>query len=152
MAGQLIEQRRRSTKAKAGLADLIFRAVARSGGGLVLVIMVLVGTFLAYRAWGALREAGWSFLTTQDWNPDGGGFGIAAVIVGTILIAVVAIVVALPLAMGAALYHLRVRAATHPAHTDQPGRPDGRRAVGRLRPVGRVLPAVAGDLPVPVDQ
>ena len=104
MAGQLIEQRRRSTKAKVGLADLVFRAVARSGGGLVLVIMVLVGTFLAYRAWGALRKAGWSFLTTQDWNPDGGGFGIAAVIVGTVLIAIVAIVVAVPLAVGAALY------------------------------------------------
>jgi phosphate transport system permease protein len=83
---------------------MLFRGVARSGGGLVLVIMVLVGTFLAYRAWGALHKAGWSFLTTQAWNPDGGGFGIAAVIVGTVLIALVAILVAVPLAVGAALY------------------------------------------------
>lgn len=93
----------RRTVARAGPADLVFRAVARSGGALVLVIMVLVGTFLAYRAWQALHKAGFSFLTTQDWNPDGGGFGIAAVMVGTILIAGVAIVVAVPLAIGAAL-------------------------------------------------
>jgi phosphate transport system permease protein len=96
--------RRGVSKARASLADRVFRAVARSGGSLVLVIMALVGTFLAYRAWQALHRAGFSFLTTQDWNPDGGGFGIAAVIVGTVLIAIVAIVVAVPLALGAALY------------------------------------------------
>jgi phosphate transport system permease protein len=95
---------RRNIKARARGSDLWFRAVARSGGGLVLVVMVLVGVFLAYRAWQALSRAGFSFLTTQDWNPDGGGFGIAAVIVGTVLIALVAVIVAVPLAAGTALY------------------------------------------------
>jgi phosphate transport system permease protein len=70
----------------------------------VLVIMVLVGAFLGYRAFQALHKAGWSFLTTQQWNPDGGGFGIAAVLVGTVLIALVAVLTAIPLALGAALY------------------------------------------------
>lgn len=95
---------RRAIKANLGASDRAFRGIARGGGLLVLVIMTLVGTFLAYRAWQALAKAGPSFLTTQDWNPDGGGFGIAAVMVGTILIAIVAIVVALPLALGTALY------------------------------------------------
>ena len=81
------DQAPRRISSRIGPTDLVFRVVARSGGALVLVIMVLVGTFLAYRAWQALRKAGFSFLTTQDWNPDGGRFGIAAVIVGTILIA-----------------------------------------------------------------
>ena len=85
-------------------SDYLFRAVARSGGLVVLVLMVAVGSFLAFRATQALHKAGLSFLTTQDWNPDGGGFGIAAVMVGTILIALVAILVAVPLALGAALY------------------------------------------------
>ncbi len=85
-------------------SDYAFRAVARSGGVLVLVLMVAVGAFLAYRAAKALNRAGWSFLTTQDWNPDGGKFGIAAIMVGTVLIALVAITVAVPLAVGAALY------------------------------------------------
>lgn len=95
---------RRHITSRARGSDLWFRGVARSGGGLVLVIMVMVGTFLTYRAWQALSAAKLSFLTTQDWNPDGGGFGIAAVIVGTILIALVAIVVAVPLSVGTALY------------------------------------------------
>jgi phosphate transport system permease protein len=96
--------RPRRLAANPGTADRLFRGTTRGGGSLVLVLMVLVGTFLAYRAWEALRKAGFSFVTTQDWNPDGGGFGIAAVIVGTVLIALVAIVTAVPLAMGTALY------------------------------------------------
>ena len=71
---------------------------------LVLVLLGLVGTFLGYRAAQALHKAGFSFLTTQQWNPDGGGFGVAAIVIGTILIALVAVVVAVPLALGAALY------------------------------------------------
>jgi phosphate transport system permease protein len=94
----------RGLTAKLSASDYAFRAIARGGGVAVLVLMVAVGSFLAYRAAQALHKAGFSFLTTQDWNPDGGGFGIAAVMVGTILIALVAIVVAVPLAMGAALY------------------------------------------------
>jgi phosphate transport system permease protein len=82
----------------------VFRGVLRASGAWVLVIMVLVGAFLAYRAGQALHKAGWSFLTTQSWNPGGGSFGIAAVAVGTILIALVAVLAAVPLAIAAALY------------------------------------------------
>jgi phosphate transport system permease protein len=85
-------------------SDRAFHGVARAGGIAVLVLLGLVGTFLAYRASQALRKAGWSFLTTQAWNPNGGGFGIAALIVGTILIALVAVVFAVPLALGTALF------------------------------------------------
>ena len=85
-------------------ADIAFRVIARSGGIIVLSIMSLVGIFLGYRAWQALEVAGFSFLTEQAWEPDSGKFGIAAVIVGTILIALVAISIAVPLATGTALY------------------------------------------------
>ena len=84
--------------------DKIFRGVIRAGGSTVLVIMVLVGSFLAYRASEALNTVGFSFFTEQAWEPDQGKFGIAAVIVGTILIALVAICVSLPLALGTSLF------------------------------------------------
>ena len=67
---------RRRIVANSDSADRTFRGVARGGGMLVLVLMVLVGTFLAYRAAQALHKSGLSFLTTQDWTPDGGRFGI----------------------------------------------------------------------------
>ncbi|MCT9110180.1 phosphate ABC transporter permease subunit PstC [Streptomyces mirabilis] len=82
----------------------MFRGILRGGGGLVLAIMLLVGGFLTYRAWQALSVAKWDFVTTEAWEPEGGHFGIAAVLVGTVLIAMVAIVFAVPLALGTALY------------------------------------------------
>ncbi len=99
-----MNQARRTIVARVGRTDRAFRGVARGGGTMVLVIMALVGTFLAVRAWDALRASGTDFLTVQEWSPDGGRFGIAAIIVGTVLIAAVAVVFAVPLAMGAALY------------------------------------------------
>ncbi|HXZ63996.1 MAG TPA: phosphate ABC transporter permease subunit PstC [Streptosporangiaceae bacterium] len=87
-----------------GASDLVFRGVARAGGLIVLLLLGLVGTFLFFRASQALHKAGWSFITTQQWNPNGGGFGIAAMMIGTILIALVAAAVAIPLALATALY------------------------------------------------
>jgi phosphate transport system permease protein len=94
----------RSLKSRISPSDLTFRGILGTGGTLVLILEVLVGTFLAIRAWPALHKAGLSFLTTQSWNPEGGAFGIAAVVVGTSLIALVAAVVALPLSLATALF------------------------------------------------
>ncbi|MBB5790565.1 phosphate ABC transporter permease subunit PstC [Jiangella mangrovi] len=102
--GEVTEDAPRALKAAIGPSDRIFRGVSRSGGLAVLAIMSLIGIFLGYRAIQALREAGISFLTTEAWEPNGGDFGIAAVLTGTVLIALVAIGVAVPLAVGTALY------------------------------------------------
>lgn len=85
-------------------SDRIFRALTRGGGITVLLIMLLVGTFLAVRAVEALRVAGFSFLTQARWEPDAGVFGISAVLLGTLLIGLVAVIVAVPLAIATALY------------------------------------------------
>lgn len=97
-------EQRRDLVAALDRPDRVFRGVLRASGFTVLGIMLLVGAFLSLRAAAALKEAGFGFLTTQAWEPDSGNFGIAAVLVGTILIAVVGISIALPLAVGTALY------------------------------------------------
>jgi phosphate transport system permease protein len=85
-------------------ADRVFRGVTRTSAVSVLTVMALVGVFLGLRASEALHKAGWSFLTTQRWEPDAGHFGIAAVLLGTVLVGLVAVVIAVPLATGTALY------------------------------------------------
>ena len=87
-------------------SDRVFRLVLRVSGWFVLLVMLMVGGFLAYRALEALKVAGWSFLTTQAWDPDGGAgrFGIAAVLTGTVLVAIVAVCFAFPLSLGTALF------------------------------------------------
>ncbi len=110
---------KQSLKSRPSLADLTFRAISGVGGSLVLVLEILIGAFLAYSAWPALHKAGWSFLTTQSWNAEGGAFGIAAVVVGTALIGLVAVVVAVPLALGTSLYISEYAPRPDPADPDQ---------------------------------
>ncbi len=87
-----------------GGVDRVFRLLLRVAGLSVLVIMATVGLFLLTQGADAFSAAGFDFLTTQTWEPDSLNFGIAAVLVGTVLIASVALVVAFPLALGVALY------------------------------------------------
>ncbi|MFJ8492646.1 phosphate ABC transporter permease subunit PstC [Streptomyces sp. NPDC094038] len=94
----------RRPAAAAGTGDRLFRGVLRASGLAVLAVMAAVGLFLLLRALQALRTSGFSFLTTERWEPDAHNFGIAAVLTGTVLIAAVAVVVSVPLALGTALY------------------------------------------------
>ncbi len=94
----------RRVKSSPGRSDRIFHRGAKLSGLTVLAIMAAVGLLLAFRATQALRAAGWSFLTTSQWQPDVNHFGIAAVLSGTVFIALVAMVVSIPLAIGTALF------------------------------------------------
>jgi phosphate transport system permease protein len=85
--------------------DRVFRSVTRAGGTFVLVIMGLVGMFLTIKALTAIKSVGVvNFLTTQKWSPETNNFGIAAILYWTVVIALIALVVSLPLSFGASLY------------------------------------------------
>ncbi|MDQ6696642.1 MAG: phosphate ABC transporter permease subunit PstC [Actinomycetota bacterium] len=86
------------------LGDRVYRAVVRTAGSATLILMALIGTFLLVQSLPALRSAHWSFLTQTEWNPDASKFGIATLLLGTVLIAIEALLIAVPLAVGAALF------------------------------------------------
>lgn len=90
--------------ARPSTADRVYQRGTAGAGTTVLFIMLVVGLFLLVRATDAIGQAGWSFLTTADWQPEGGSFGIAAILTGTVLIGLTAIFIAVPLALGTALY------------------------------------------------
>ena len=85
------------------LADSVFRRTAYAAGAITVSVMLAVGLFLTLRATDALRVAGFGFLTEQQWSPETGHFGVAAVLFGTVTIGLVALCTALPLALGTAL-------------------------------------------------
>ena len=85
-------------------SDRIFRSIARVAGFVVLAITGGIGLFLGIKAIPVFQTLGWSFFTTKQWNPETGEIGIAAVLVGTLELAAVAIIVAFPLALGLALF------------------------------------------------
>jgi phosphate transport system permease protein len=99
-----VEEERVEIRVHRGTVDRAYRLVARLAASATLVVMALIGSFLLIRALPALRAAKWQFLTEQSWTPDSGRFGISAVLMGTVLIAIVALLIAVPLSIGAALF------------------------------------------------
>lgn len=85
-------------------ADKAFRGVLRGAGTGVLVITGLIALFLALRAASALHKAGFSFFTTKTWVPDSGQFGIATLLPDGIIIALIALVIAVPVALATAIF------------------------------------------------
>lgn len=66
--------------------------------------MLLVGCFLAFRASDALAAAGFDVVAGTEWQPASRKLGMLGILVGTILVGLVAVGVAVPLATAAALY------------------------------------------------
>jgi phosphate transport system permease protein len=85
-------------------SDRLFRGGTRTAALSVLFLMGFIGLFLFLRAGQALGSAGFGFFTEKVWFPDSGHFGIKAVLLGTILIALTAITIAVPVALGAAIF------------------------------------------------
>jgi len=93
-------------------SDKVFRSVVTAGGLSSLVILGLIAVFLGYRGFEVLRQEGIGFITQADWSittDDAGNvteshFGLAAMLVGTILCALVAVVIALPISVFSALF------------------------------------------------
>jgi phosphate transport system permease protein len=86
--------------------DRAFSALTTSAGLTVLVLLVLVGIFLFLRAQDAFDVAGWSFFTTENWRTDVDPpeIGVLGLVTGTVLVAVVAVLIAIPLGVCAALF------------------------------------------------
>jgi phosphate transport system permease protein len=92
------------SSARAGRGDKIFRAIALLAGLTVLAILALIAISTTTQAWPAFQQMGLSFITSSDWNPNQGQFGALAYIYGTILVSVIALIIAVPISLGIALF------------------------------------------------
>jgi phosphate transport system permease protein len=99
-----VRQKRRLIRDVPERGDRIFRGVTRGSALVVLTIIAAIGLFLLIQAFPAIRSAKFSFLSTQAWQPDIHHFGIAGILTGTVLIAAVAVIIAIPVALGLSLY------------------------------------------------
>ena len=93
-------------------SDKVFRGVVTAGGLSSLMLLGLIALFLGYRGFEVLRQEGLGFITHSDWSistDDAGNvieshFGLAAMLVGTILCSLIAVVIALPISVFCALF------------------------------------------------
>jgi phosphate transport system permease protein len=86
------------------LADRSFRLVCLGAGLLVLVILVLITVSTTREAWPAFSKEGFSYLTSKHWSPNEGKFGALAFIYGTVVVSTIALVLAVPVSVGIALF------------------------------------------------
>lgn len=105
---------KREITTKPRFSDKVFRGVATGGGLSSLLILGLILVFLAYQGYQVLRLEGIGFITESNWdviqdnegNTDlsASNFGLAAMLIGTLLCAAIAVVIAVPIAVLCALY------------------------------------------------
>lgn len=90
--------------------DRIFRGVVATGALTSLVVLGLIGVFLFLRGAEVFGDKGIRFITGTNWTAGSGDgvipddFSIGAMLVGTIVVSLIALTIALPLSMGGALY------------------------------------------------
>jgi phosphate transport system permease protein len=87
-----------------GGSDRTFVVTSTGVGALVLVIFGSIGLFLGYQMIPTLHDYGLHFFTQHLWNPETNQLGIEEVVLGTIEVAVIALLISVPLALGTALY------------------------------------------------
>ncbi len=87
-------------------SDAFFRLLTRSAAYLVLTLLGGFLVTLVAGSWLALSTFGASFFTSQSWNPNPDilKFGALAPIYGTIVTSVIAMVLALPVGLGIAVF------------------------------------------------
>jgi phosphate transport system permease protein len=86
-------------------AERLFRVATTAAGSTVLIIIVAIAIFLIVKAIPALRANSENFFTFQGWftNDNPPKFGIAAIAFGTVLTSLLALLMAVPVALGIAL-------------------------------------------------
>lgn len=90
--------------------DRVFRGFVAAAALFSLVVLFLIAAFLLYRGFEIFSDFGLGFITNSKWemlNPEDTStatFGIAAMLVGSVITATIAIIVAVPFAMASSLF------------------------------------------------
>src|SRR6478609_6997676 len=87
-------------------ADRAFSWATSAAGLAVFGLLLVIGTFLLLRASGTIHTQGLSFLTRVEWRGDvrPQRFGVLGLLVGTLIVASIAVAIAIPIGIAAALY------------------------------------------------
>jgi phosphate transport system permease protein len=88
----------------AGRGDAVFRIVLTGLAAVIPLAFLALVTQLAWSSWPSIKTFGLRFLTSGTWDPVAGEFGAGPMIFGTLYSSLVALVLAVPLAIGVAIF------------------------------------------------
>jgi phosphate transport system permease protein len=84
--------------------DQVLRFVMRAAAMTLVLLVVAMIVSMLYAAWPAMRTFGWRFLASSTWDPVAEHFGAIPFVYGTVLSSLLALLIAVPLGIGAAIY------------------------------------------------
>jgi len=83
----------------------VFRGLCQSAGGLILGIAAALIVTLAVEAWPVITNPSqFPLLTSTNWDPSRGAYGALVFVFGTVVTSMIAMLIAVPLGVGAAAY------------------------------------------------
>ncbi len=88
----------------AAIGDIVFFNVARAFAAFVLIMLGGIIVSLLYGAWPSIERFGVAFLLRSEWNPPVERFGALIPIYGTLVTSVIALLIAIPVSFGIALF------------------------------------------------
>jgi len=94
---------RRSSRASR-FADFSFQGLVWLSAAGVLAIVAFILTELIKGSSLSLHQFGWKFFIGSDWDPVNGNFGSVPFIYGTLVSSLVALIIAVPLSLGVAIF------------------------------------------------
>jgi len=86
------------------MADKVFGFFSKLSAVITLSLLAAILTSLVISAWPAISKYGFSFLTSTVWDPVQEDFGGLVMIYGTIATSLIALIIAVPVSFGIALF------------------------------------------------
>lgn len=86
------------------IQDFLFHGVTQFFALSVLIALLGIIISLVINAWPALHEFGFGFFFTQEWDIVNGQFGGLIAIYGTLITSLIALLIAVPLSFGIAVF------------------------------------------------
>lgn len=93
-----------STPVRSNFGDLLFFNVTRFFAAMTLVLLAGIIVSLLIGSWESLQRFGAGFLFSQSWNPPQEDFGALIPVYGTVVTSLIALVIAVPVSFGIALF------------------------------------------------
>jgi phosphate transport system permease protein len=100
----IINEDRARTLKRLGRGDVFFRAITKLSAVGVLIVLGAIFVSLVIGAALAFQTFGFAFVFTEAWNPVTEKFGALAPIAGTLITAFIAMLIAIPIGLGAAIF------------------------------------------------
>lgn len=93
-----------SPRPPSAVGDLIFGSLARLAAIITLLMLAGIMVSLTISAWPSIEKFGFSFLWNSEWDPPADQFGALVPIYGTLVSSAIALVIAVPVSFGIALF------------------------------------------------